>query len=287
MTGLELGLLVAFAGVIWWASTGAILMLTSCADHTYRWSMLTSVFAAIFALFLVVSSSAAASREGVLIAFVAAIVLWGTIEMAFLMGYVVGPRRERCPNHASGWRRFKVSAAALAYHEIALAAVLVLLAFLVHGAPNQMAFQLFALLWAMRLSTKLNIFLGVSNANENFLPPRISYLASYFRRAPMNSLFPLSVTAVTAYVIVLFGQALKADATPYDAASAALLATFATLALLEHWLLVLPVPSMALWPWAQSVEVDQAKPMVTPEPMLQSSGRTLPSQICSAMQGNP
>jgi putative photosynthetic complex assembly protein 2 len=170
--------------------------------------------------------------------------------MAFLMGYVVGPHREPCPKGATGWGRFKASWLVLAHHELALAAVLLVLFVLCQGEPNPIAFRLFAMLWLMRLSTKLNIFLGVSNASEDLLPARIAHLRSYFRKASMNALFPLSVTAATIATVLFLFDAMRPDAAAHQAVGAALLATFAGLAVLEHWLLVLPLPSTALWPWA-------------------------------------
>jgi putative photosynthetic complex assembly protein 2 len=181
-----------------------------------------------------------------------AVGVWGAIEMAFLMGFVVGPRREPCPPGLASWQRFKVSFAALAHHELLLAASLVALAWLVAEQPNRVALYTFALLWVMRLSTKLNIFLGVANVSEEVLPARIGHLKSYFRKAPMNPLFPLSVTAATACVIYFVGLAASPGASDFERSSAVLLATFAALALIEHWMLVLPLATATIWPWAPS-----------------------------------
>ena len=41
---------------------------------------------------------------------------------------------------------------------------------------------------------ELNVFLGVRNLNEQFLPKHLRYLGSYLVQKPMNLLFPLSVT---------------------------------------------------------------------------------------------
>ena len=123
---------------------------------------------------------------------------------------------------------------------------------------NAIAFETFALLWIMRLSTKLNIFLGVSNASEDLLPPRVAYLKSYFARAPMNALFPVSITAATTCVVLLVEAALRSTSPAHAAVGSALLATFAALAVLEHWLLVLPLPASSFWPWAGRHAADEA-----------------------------
>jgi len=247
---IELGMLALAACLVWWGATGLILSLVGLPERTYRWSMLCATLLAIGALGVVAATRSADSIEASVAAFAAALVVWGAIEMALLMGYVVGPRRTVCPREARGWIRFKLCWRALAHHELALAGALLLIAALTWGNTNKLAFYAFALLWIMRLSAKLNIFLGVSNAGQELLPARIAYLRTYFAHAPMNLLFPLSVTAGSALVAGLSAAALRTDVSPAEAAGSALLATFAALAVLEHWFLILPLPSTALWPWA-------------------------------------
>ncbi|MBS0240578.1 MAG: DUF3623 domain-containing protein [Proteobacteria bacterium] len=261
-TVADLGLFALVACFAWWISTGLILSLISRPEQTYRWSMLAMVVLAAIAGGVVMTTRETETVGSTIAAFGAAIVIWGLVEMAFLMGYVVGPRREACPPGLSRWARLKVCWEALAHHELALAGCLLLLFVAVGGSSNQIALQTFGLLWVMRLSAKFNIFLGVRNAGAEFLPPPLAHLKSYFAHAPMNPLFPLSVTGATVAVVALVEMALRPGAAAHASAGAALLATFAALALLEHWLLVLPVPATALWPWARShsAEAPQSQP---------------------------
>jgi 5-aminolevulinate synthase len=64
-------------------------------------------------------------------------------------------------------------------------------------AANPVALWTYLILWGMRLSAKLNLFLGAPNVAEEFLPDRMYYLTTYFSKRPMNGLFPVSVTAGT------------------------------------------------------------------------------------------
>ena len=84
------------------------------------------------------------------------------------------------------------------HHELALLLLGALLVALTWHAPNHGALVTFTILWVMRQSAKLNVFLGVRNLNESFLPVHLEYLQSYFRRRAMNLLFPFSVIAGTA-----------------------------------------------------------------------------------------
>jgi putative photosynthetic complex assembly protein 2 len=101
----------------------------------------------------------------------------------------------------------------------------------------------------MRGSAKLNLHLGVRNLGEAFLPDRLRYLSSFFRRRPMNLLFPVSVVAGSWLAIEFAARALGAD-TDHAAVGHAMLATLCALAMLEHWLMVLPLPPEALWRWS-------------------------------------
>ena len=49
----------------------------------------------------------------------------------------------------------------------------------------------------MHLSARLNVFLGVRNVSEEFVPAHMEVLKSFLTRKPMNLLFPVSVTAAT------------------------------------------------------------------------------------------
>ena len=105
----------------------------------------------------------------------------------------------------------------------------------------------------MRQSAKLNVFLGVRNLNEEFLPEDLRYLGSFFTCKPMNLLFPVSITASTIVAALLAHRAAEAPGGSFAATGLTILATMAALGLLEHWLMVLPLPFAALWRWALGV----------------------------------
>jgi putative photosynthetic complex assembly protein 2 len=101
----------------------------------------------------------------------------------------------------------------------------------------------------MRVSSKLNVFLGVRNPGVELLPAQLGHLGPYFRRRRMNPLYPVSLLAATALVLLLASASLRADPASFAAAGATLLGTLATLGWLEHALLMLPIPSATLWRW--------------------------------------
>ena len=101
----------------------------------------------------------------------------------------------------------------------------------------------------MRLSAKLNLFLGVPILNDQFLPSHLRYLSSFFTRGRVNFLFPVAITGSTVVTAALVVRALAPDASAFDAVGFTLLATLMALAVVEHWFMVLPLPVELLWNW--------------------------------------
>jgi putative photosynthetic complex assembly protein 2 len=240
---------IAFAVFAWWFGTGVVMYLNGMARHTHRWTMAASTVMLGVSLLALVVTRDDTSATGAYVAFSAAVLAWAWKEIAFLLGYITGPRRTACPPGATGWPRAAYALQALLHHELALLLLGVSVVALTWGGANATGLLTFLVLWAMRQSAKLNVFLGVRNLNEEFLPSHLRYLGSYFRHAPMNRLFPLSVLASTWVVVLMWQSAGAASTTPADYVSLALPATLLTLAILEHWFMVLPLPFQALWNW--------------------------------------
>lgn len=234
---------------LWWFCTGVIFVLDGLPSRSFRWSMAGATLLLGAAFGGVWISASDTTLFGAYVAFCSALLVWGWQEIAFLTGTVVGPYRKPCPDGLSGYPRFVLAVRALLHHELAILLLAGAIAAMTWGAENQLALWTFLLLWAARTSTKLNIFLGVRNFAESFLPAHLAYMTSFFRRRPMNLLFPLSVTACTIGTLLLFQGAFAAD-DDVTAAALTLLGTLAALALLEHWFLMLPIPFEALWSWA-------------------------------------
>jgi Protein of unknown function (DUF3623) len=105
-------------------------------------------------------------------------------------------------------------------------------------------------LWVMRTSAKLNLFFGVRNLSEEFLPAHLRYLESFFKRRAMNWFFPFAVGGACVVLALLVQGAMDPNASVAHATGLALVATMLALAVLEHAMLVLPVDTTALWRWA-------------------------------------
>lgn len=251
---LPYALPVLYTIFAWWFSTGVILWLNRLPKHTYRWSLMVATGVLGVAIVGLVIGSEDTSLAGAYHGFTAGLVIWGWHEMAFLMGFVTGPRTEPQSTDARGWKRFAEACATIAYHEAAIAVTAVLMVLLTWDAPNQIGTLTFLAFWGLRLSAKLNVYFGVPNFTDEFLPDHLAYLRTYFPPRSMNWLFPISVSAGTVAVVMILGAAWAPTADGLTSAGLTCLASLVALAVLEHWFLVLPLRDAALWQWAFDTE---------------------------------
>ncbi len=241
-----------FTLLVWWASTGLIIYLDGLRRDTFRWTMLGATSLLLVALAGLHSVAWDASAMGAWLGFACGLVAWAWIEIAFLTGLGTGPRREAIPPTLRGWPRFRAAVAAILWHELAIVAMAGAIVALSWNAPNQIGTWTFVAFWLMRQSAKLNVFLGVRNLSESFLPAHLRYLESFFTRRPMNLLFPVSIVAGLVGVVLLALAAMDPAASRHETIGFTLLATLVALGLLEHAFMVLPVSADGLWKWSLS-----------------------------------
>ena len=240
---------VLFALFVWWFSTGAILYLDGLPRRTFQWSMAGATGLALAGLYGLYVSSSSTSVAGAYCAFSCGVLVWAWHEVSFLLGFVTGPRVTPSPPGCSALTHFVCAIQTILYHEIALAGMAVAVVLVSWNAPNQVGTWTFLILWCMRQSAKLNLFLGVRNLSENFLPDHLRYLGTYFTRRRMNLLFPISVTVSTVLAVLIWRSAFSTDSGPFERTGLTFAGTLLTLAILEHWFMVLPLPIEALWNW--------------------------------------
>lgn len=237
---------------LWWFSTGVILWRVRVADNGTAQDHLNSVLFGLPLLVIGVMAAAVSlpdlSAKGIYLAFLAALALWGWIELAFLSGVITGPNTKPCPPYATDTDRFWCAVGTIAWHELTLIATLVALGVASYHAANPFAFGTFALLFVARIFAKLNLFFGVPRINTQFLPRPLAHLPSHFRMGRITAFFPISVSALTVLSALLLERVINTDHSGM-AVGYVLLTCLCLLALLEHWFMVLPLPDEKLWRW--------------------------------------
>lgn len=241
---------VLFATFVWWSSTGIILFLDGLPRTTFRWSMAAATLLLAVALQGLADSAQLTTAFAAYQAFSCAVLVWAWLEMSFLLGFLIGPRRSLSHPPSHGFQRFARASEAIAYHELALVVAATIVTAITWDAPNPVGAWTFAILWVMRLSAKLNLFLGVPNLSAELLPQHLAHLRQYLTRRPMNLLFPVSVSVSTIVATLLIAQTLNAPDDSFDATGLALVSSLLCLAILEHWFMVIPINGAKLWQWA-------------------------------------
>ncbi|MEM8556072.1 MAG: putative photosynthetic complex assembly protein PuhE [Pseudomonadota bacterium] len=237
---------------LWWFFTGAILCRVRIADRiggdAHLWSVILTMPFALIGVWGIQDRASDPSAMGAGLAFFAALMVWGWIELAFLSGVVTGPYKGPALDKPSAWRRFLAAWGTLAYHEILLLAALTLLTYVSLGAANPFGLWTFAVLFFARISAKLNLYFGVPRINTDFLPQPLAHLKTHFRQGSPSLFWPISamvLTGVSALWLLRLGEA----TTPGAQTGYTLLAVLTLLALLEHLFMVVPLPDDKLWRW--------------------------------------
>ena len=247
MSGVALA--VSYALFLWWFSTGLVFLLVLRSRRILPLSLLLAALLVPVSLYGLAHSSADPTVFGAYAAFTSAIVLWGTQEIGFLTGFVTGPRPLPCPTGLTLPARAAYAVAAILYHELALALSGLAAAAVTWGGVNQVGGMTFLILWVMRLSAKLNLFLGVPVLNDGSMPDALVFLRSYFVRSRATCFFPFAVGLALAAFACLVACACFAGTDPARAGGC-LLATLLGLAVLEHAFMMFRLPVDALWSWS-------------------------------------
>ena len=238
-----------FAAFVWWFSTGAVLLLLGRAGRGHALRIICVAGLLLAGLYAVSVSTNGDSVSGAYLAFTGTILLWAAQEIAFLAGWVTGPRPEPCPPEASGITRLGFALRAILYHEAALLACGAAIAMLTWQGANQVALSTFVALWVLRQSAKINLFLGVPVTNDALLPEPVRFLKTYFAKKPVSAFFPLSVTLATAALVIMLQRLVESAASPFEIAGLSLVSTLFALGIIEHWFMLLPLPAITLWGW--------------------------------------
>ena len=252
----DFALPAVFTVLAWWGSTALLFYLNNLPRASFRWSMLGATIIAAVSLHGLAISSAQSTVMGAYLAFTCAVLAWGWLQMSFYMGFITGPRTAMCDPGCTGWRHFGHAIMVGLYHELASLALAAAVVALTWNEPNQIGTWTFMILWGMHISAKLNVFLGVSNLNAEFLPAHLDFIRPFLTQKPMNLLFPLSISTSTLMAVLLVQRLIAVATEPFQLAGHTFLATILLLAILEHWFLVLPLPAArswnALWRWTLS-----------------------------------
>jgi putative photosynthetic complex assembly protein 2 len=230
---------------LWFASTALIVWLANRPSTTFGFSLLLGGAAGVFGLVLILLTADVVTPAAHYAGLCRRVAGLGLARACIpdRRGHRATPRPL---GRGAGWPRFRAATATVIHHEIALAATALPLAGAELGRGQYDRRPRLWLVARLRLSAKLNIFLGVPNLSDEMLPRQLHYLKSYFGAPRLHAALVASLIGSIALAAWLGARAL---AMPADV-GAALLFALAALGALEHLFLALPVRDGALWRWA-------------------------------------
>ncbi|MEO0820035.1 MAG: putative photosynthetic complex assembly protein PuhE [Pseudomonadota bacterium] len=241
---------VLVALFLWWFCTGLLFWL---GRHLAGRHASAGLFGGALLLAPSLLGLSAVAEDttvaGAYLSFFCGLGAWSFVELTFLAGALTGPVRRPCPAGMIGWPRFRLALGTVLWHELAIVAVGAVMLWISLGAPNQTGAWTFVLLTVMRISAKLNLFLGLPYPPVALLPAHLSHLESYFRVRRFTALLPAAITAGTALATLIAWHAAAPGLDPFHATAYALFWTLLVLGVAEHWFLILPVRESALWHW--------------------------------------
>lgn len=238
---------IVVALALWWGFTIAMLYRTGLPEDSFGRTLVITSVLALIGLVAIYRSADVATDVGAYSAFIGALMVWAWQEISYFLGFVTGPRPHPCPPDTPLLRRFVLGVQASLYHELAIIATGGVIALMTYAGVNRVALWTYCILWLMRWSAKLNIFLGVRNLHMDYLPKRLQYLSSFVAHKDMNPLFPVSMLVAGVFVTMWVLRAAGADASTFAVTSSVLCASLLVLAMLEHLFLMFKVPDRKLW----------------------------------------
>lgn len=235
---------------LWWFTTGAVIVIYGRSEPVRRVAFLIFTLALGAAVWGLVATRNSLETLHVYLAVTCGVVIWGWQTASYYLGYVTGPRPTALPpgRRHTFWQRFWTALRSSLYHELLVVACVIVLTAVTWSAPNRWGLWMFLALWLMHASAKLNVFFGVRNFRIDYLPRHLHHLDGLLSRRPVSLLLLPAVTLAPSIALALTYRALAPDASPAQTTGGLLVGVMIMLGVLEHVLLVLPLPIM-LWGW--------------------------------------
>ena len=165
---MEYLLPVVVATAAWWLSTVVLIYRAGLERSSFRMTLAATTAVMVIGAVALLASRSDTSVAGAYLGFFGGLAMWAWHEVTYLFGFVTGPEAAACPPGTTGWDRFVRGVRTCLYHELAVVATALLLLAVFWSASNQVGLWTFIILWLMRWSAKLNIFLGVRNLHDEF-----------------------------------------------------------------------------------------------------------------------
>jgi putative photosynthetic complex assembly protein 2 len=177
---MQIVVAVLFAIVLWWVSTGAIIVMYRKEPWTYDASVgaYTVVAAASMAVLVLLRNTS--ELWAIYVCFSAGTLVWGWNLACYYTGYITGPKDPQPRDNLSDAERFHHAIRRSAHHEWVSVLLVVASVGLAWGATNRAGFGCIILFYTLHMLAKLSIYFGVANFSGAWLPAHLQYITAYF-----------------------------------------------------------------------------------------------------------
>jgi len=177
---MQIVVAVIFAIVLWWLSTGAIIVMYRKDPWTYDATVgAYSVVAALSAAGLILLRHNT-ELWAVYVSFSAGTLVWGWNLACYYTGYITGPKQPGNDGNLSDAERFRHAMIRSAHHEVISVLLVACSVWLAWGATNIAGFGCIILFYTLHMLSKLAIYFGVTNFSGAWLPGHLQYITAYF-----------------------------------------------------------------------------------------------------------
>lgn len=231
---------------VWWLGTGAVFMAArgSLSRRVLAFAAMSGV------LGVVLGRLGAASHTGGVEGMVQGLLLgfgvWMWMELSFYTGFVTGPTTREPPPHSRLAVRFRHALAACLWHELAIATG-ALVIWLLSPGDNHWAFVQFVTFWVLHEVARLNVLVGVPHPFRELLPEHLAHLQPYLEPRRAGGALYLTLGALMVATVATAALALQGGLDARLGWSA--ISVLVGLGVIEHGVLLFPVPLARLWSW--------------------------------------
>lgn len=183
---------ICYAIVLWWVSTGLIIVLYRRPRWTYDATFGgLSVATAICATLMILVRNDT-SLPALYLSFSAGTLIWGWNLASYYTGFITGPTVP-LPETLSTGQRFRLAIKTSLYHELMSLLLVIGALGLSLVSSNHTGPITVVLFYVLHQLAKLNIFFGVENFQGDWLPEHLQYITKFFGPARVHWFFVVSV----------------------------------------------------------------------------------------------
>ncbi|NBU65127.1 MAG: DUF3623 family protein [Chloroflexia bacterium] len=196
---------ICFALVLWWVSTGVIIVLYRQPRWTYdaTFGLLSVLAAGCAALLFLLRNDT--SITATYLSFSAGTLLWGWNLASYYTGTISGRPTTIPHTPLTALQRFRLAVRSGLYHELVSLGMGIVALWWSVGVPNVSGQYTIVLFYVMHQLAKLNIYFGARNFSGAWLPEHLQYIMAFFGPARNHWFFGVSLSValtITTWTII-------------------------------------------------------------------------------------